>query len=62
MMGKRANHIIIAVRGNMSYKENIVVEIFSFDLLKHSEGKKKRFYVNVQTCIDESYMIMDYVH
>lgn len=53
---------MIAVRGNMSYKENIVVEIFSFDLLKHSEGKKKRFYVNVQTCIDESYMIMDYVH
>ncbi len=72
--GERSNKVFIAVHGNMSNKEDVVIELFaskvvdcgyqviSFDLPEHGDRKDNKEYLcNVQNSIKDLRVIMEYV-
>lgn len=71
--GNKSNKVFIAVHGNMSYKEDRVIEIFanyitnngyqliSFDLPEHGERKLNKDYLcKVQNCVKDLKNIINY--
>lgn len=73
LWGETSEKIIIAVHGNMSYKEDIPIEILaeagnqknyqvlSFDLPEHGERKTEKTLCKVQECVKELSLITEYV-
>ena len=74
LWGEKSNKVFIAVHGNMSNKEDKVIEILaekvvsigyqllSFDLLEHGERKGHQEYLcKVQNCINDLKQIIEYV-
>lgn len=72
--GEKSDKIFIAVHGNMSYKEDTIIELLaqniaekgyqliSFDLPEHGERKENTKYLcKVQNCIKDLEQIMSYV-
>ncbi|NFG24327.1 alpha/beta hydrolase [Clostridium botulinum] len=73
LWGERSEKIFIAVHGNMSNKEDTVIEILakeaikkgyqvlSFDLPEHGERKNESTPCKVQYCVSDLSVIMNYV-
>lgn len=73
LWGQKSNKIFIAVHGNMSNKEDTVIEILaeealkkgyqvlSFDLPEHGERKNENIPCKVQVCVNDLKAVMDYV-
>lgn len=71
-MGDKSEKIFIAVHGNMSNKEDAVIQILveeadrkgyqvlSFDLPEHGERKNDNTSCKVQFCVNELSIIMNY--
>lgn len=71
--GERKSHVFIAVHGNMSNKEDEVIQLFaesaikkgyqviSFDLPQHGERKDEDIPCKVQTCVEDLKNIIAYV-
>lgn len=72
LWGEKSEKLFIAVHGNMSNKEDTVIEILaeeaikkgyqvlSFDLPEHGDRKSEDTPCKVQFCVNELSMIMDY--
>lgn len=72
MWGEKSSHVIIAVHGNMSNKEDVPIEmlakqavkkgyqILSFDLPEHGERKKEGTPCKAKECVNDLAMVMDY--
>lgn len=72
LWGEKSEKLFIAVHGNMSNKEDVVIEILakkalekgyqvlSFDLPDHGERKNHNPPCTVQYCVKDLSMIMDY--
>ena len=72
LWGETSNNIFIVIHGNMSNKEDDVIEIFakqaiklgyqvlSFDLPEHGERAKESTPCKVQNCIKELALVMNY--
>lgn len=73
LWGEKSEKIYIAVHGNMSHKEDTVIEILaeeavkkgyqvlSFDLPKHGDRKNEDMPCKVQYCVKELAEVMEYV-
>ncbi|NFE73067.1 alpha/beta hydrolase [Clostridium botulinum] len=73
LWGEKSEKIFIAVHGNMSNKEDVVIEILakeaikkgyqvlSFDLPEHGERKNESTPCKVQYCVSDLSVIMNYV-
>ncbi|MEG2338071.1 MAG: alpha/beta hydrolase [Clostridium sp.] len=72
LWGEKSNHVFIAVHGNMSHKEDSVIEILaetavdlgyqvlSFDLPEHGDRKSNSILSKVEPCINELKQIYSY--
>lgn len=72
LWGNSSDRLIIAVHGNMSHKEDTVIEmlasiaternyqVLSFDLPEHGERKDEDTLCKVQTCVSELKSVMQY--
>jgi len=72
LWGKQSEHVFIAVHGNMSYKEDTVIEVLaeastgkgyqvlSFDLPEHGERSADDTPCKVQICVRDLKSIMKY--
>lgn len=72
LWGEKSNKVFIAVHGNMSNKEDIVIQflaeraiqkgyqVLSFDLPAHGERKDEGIPCKVQHCVNDLLIIMDY--
>lgn len=72
LWGQKSNKVFIAVHGNMSHKEDTVIQILadvaiskgyqvlSFDLPEHGERKDENIPCKVQICVEELCIIMKY--
>lgn len=70
--GEKRSHVFIAVHGNMSHKEDTVIQllaekalkngyqIISFDLPQHGERKEENMPCKVQFCIEDLGKIINY--
>lgn len=72
--GEKSSKVFIAIHGNQSNKEDIVIEMFakiaicrgyqviSFDLPKHGDRKSENTLCKVQNCVPELLKIYDFVN
>lgn len=70
--GEKSTKVFIAVHGNMSHKEDTVIQyladeamklgyqVLSFDLPEHGERKEENIPCKVQICVEELTVIMNY--
>ena len=73
LWGKESKKVFIAVHGNMSHKEDIIImkfaekavssgyQVLSFDLPEHGDRKNEDTLCKVQECVSELTAIINYI-